>query len=598
MYPVSSTVSAVVFSLAACAYAAIGPSSNMRIVNANISPDGFERAAVLAGGTFPGPLVRGNKGDRFKMNVIDQLTDNTMLRSTSIHWHGMFMAGSSWADGPSFVTQCPIAANHSFLYDFKVPDQAGTFWYHSHLSSQYCDGLRGPMVVYDPRDPHRKLYDVDDESTIITLADWYHTPAMAAGPVPIFDSTLINGKGRYVGGPATPFFKLNVVRGLRYRLRLIAISCDPNWVFSIDGHNMTVIEADGENTKPLLVDSVQIFAGQRYSLILHANQPVRNYWMRANPNFGPTGFDGGINSGVLHYVGAPGNRDPESVQAPSVNPLLETSLRPLRDPQAPGGDGEADVVIRLELAFDLTMFLFTVNGVPFVPPTAPVLLQILSGATNAADLLPTGSVYELPANKVVELVIPGFAIGGPHPFHLHGHTFSVVRSAGSSTYNYENPVRRDVVSIGQPGDEVTIRFLTDNAGPWFLHCHIDWHLEIGLAVVFVEDMGGMAQQNPPAAWDKLCPIYDALDPSQLYNTAIPIPQGGGIVSSSSGALNSDQICGQALHVLLACNDAGHGVVSNEHSTRFRCTPGVRYLWATSQEVFTERTSVRVSTNVK
>lgn len=137
--------------------------------------------------------------------------------------------------------------------------------------------------------------------------------------------------------------------------------------------------------------------------------------MCANPNFG---FDGGINSGVLHYVGAPGNRDPESVQAPSVNPLLETSLRPLRDPQAPGGDGEADVVIRLELAFDLTTFLFTVNGVPFVPPTAPVLLQILSGATNAADLLPTGSVYELPANKVVELVIPGLAIGGPVSFWL------------------------------------------------------------------------------------------------------------------------------------------------------------------------------------
>ena len=38
----------------------------------------------------------------------------------------------------------------------------GTFWYHSHLSTQYCDGLRGPMVVYDPYDPHAHLYDVDD----------------------------------------------------------------------------------------------------------------------------------------------------------------------------------------------------------------------------------------------------------------------------------------------------------------------------------------------------------------------------------------------------------------------------------------------------
>ena len=38
----------------------------------------------------------------------------------------------------------------------------GTFWYHSHLSTQYCDGLRGAFVVYDPNDPHASLYDVDD----------------------------------------------------------------------------------------------------------------------------------------------------------------------------------------------------------------------------------------------------------------------------------------------------------------------------------------------------------------------------------------------------------------------------------------------------
>lgn len=78
------------------------------------------------------------------------------------HWHGIFQEGSNWADGVSFVTQCPITANNSFLYDFKVPDQAGTFWYHSHLSVQYCDGLRGPFVVYDPEDPLAYLYDVDD----------------------------------------------------------------------------------------------------------------------------------------------------------------------------------------------------------------------------------------------------------------------------------------------------------------------------------------------------------------------------------------------------------------------------------------------------
>lgn len=60
--------------------------------------------------------------------------------------------------------------------------------------------------------------------------------------------------------------------------------------------------------------------------------------------------------------------------------------------------------------------------------------------------------------------------------HLHGHSFDVVRVAGSDEYNYDNPVRRDVVNIGTASDNVTVRFTTDNAGPWFLHCHIDWHL--------------------------------------------------------------------------------------------------------------------------
>lgn len=38
----------------------------------------------------------------------------------------------------------------------------GTYWYHSHLSTQYCDGLRGPLIIYDPHDPHAHLYDIDD----------------------------------------------------------------------------------------------------------------------------------------------------------------------------------------------------------------------------------------------------------------------------------------------------------------------------------------------------------------------------------------------------------------------------------------------------
>ncbi|KAF9461471.1 laccase [Collybia nuda] len=501
--------------LASGVYAAIGPVADLHIVNKNISPDGFERPGVLAGETvdtasFPGPLIKGNKGDNFQLNVINGLTDPSMNTSTSIHWHGLFQKGSSWADGPVGVTQCPITSNHSFLYQFSVPDQAGTYWYHSHLSTQYCDGLRGAFVVYDPADPQANLYEIDDESTVITLADWYHVIASIAGPFPMPNSTLINGLGRTESNPNSPLAIINVVSEKRYRFRLVSISCDPNHTFSIDGHTMKIIEADGINVEPLDVDSIQIFAGQRYSFVLEANQPVGNYWIRANPNMGPGGFTNGINSAILRYSGA-ATGDP-TTKPSSTKPMLETDLHPSPNPGVPGSPVQGGVDVPLNLAVNLGADLrFRINGASFVPPSVPVLLQILSGSRTPQELLPPGSVYTLPPNKVIELSIPGGGPGSPHPFHLHGHTFDVVRSAGSSVYNYTNPVRRDVVSAGDARDNVTIRFTTDNPGPWILHCHIDWHLEAGLAIVFAEDADTVAKQSHPAAWGELCPIYDALN---------------------------------------------------------------------------------------
>ena len=249
----------------------------------------------------------------------------------------------------------------------------------------------------------------------------FHVYARTALPnIPTSQATLINGRGRYPNGPAVPLTVIRVRSGVRYRFRIIAMSCEPNFTFSIDGHNFTIIEADGQNTVPLLVDSVQIFAAQRYSVVFVANQPVGNYWIRANNDpRGIPGFDGGRNSAILRYDGAP-HTDPTTTQTPNVNPMIETNLHPLTDPAAPGIPivGKADVVLQLQLTFDPQIFKFEINGSPFIPPTVPALLQILSGAKAAQDLLPVGSYYPLPPNKVIEINIPGlpFALGGPVSF--------------------------------------------------------------------------------------------------------------------------------------------------------------------------------------
>ncbi|KAI0269357.1 laccase [Gloeopeniophorella convolvens] len=493
------------------ANASIGPKTDLRIVNKVIAPDGFERPTVLAGGTFPGPTIAGEKGDTFSVNVIDQLRDTGMDVVTSIHWHGIDQHKHNAFDGAAFVTQCPITPGDSFLYKFPVPDQAGTFWYHSHFSNQYCDGLRGVFVVRDPHDPHARLYDIDDDSTIITLADWYHylSRNQPPGP-PAFNSTLINGAGRWAGGPSTDLAVVNVEQRKRYRFRLVSISCDPNFTFSIDNHLLTIIEVDGINVQPLIVDQIQIFAGQRYSFVLNANQPVSNYWIRSLPNRDGDTTDNGVNSAILRYRGAK-REDPTTKQTGGSRPLVETNLHPLTRTRVPGKPfpGGADININLDVTINDPPSAFFVNNVTFKDPTVPVLLQILSGKKKPQELLPQGSIYPLKRGASVELTIPAGVIGGPHPIHLHGHSFYVVRSAGNSTYNFDNPVVRDVVNIGDTGDKVTIRFEADNPGPWFLHCHIDWHLSAGFAAIFAEDVPNVPSTAVISEdWEQLCPQYN------------------------------------------------------------------------------------------
>ncbi|KAG2146322.1 laccase [Suillus clintonianus] len=501
----------------------LGPKTDLIISNEVISPDGFTRSTTLAGGTFPGPIIAAQKGEHFEINVVNRLTDGEMWKSTSVHWHGIDQNGTNYADGASFVTQCPIAQNHSFLYSFEAQNQAGTYWYHSHYGTQQCDGFRGALIIYDPEDPLSYLYDVDDETTVITLADWYHVVAPVLGHIigTIGNSTLINGLGRYAGGPASELAVVSLEYGKRYRLRLIAMSCHNNFAFSIDNHNLTVIEADGELTEPLLVDSITILAGQRYSAVLTMNQPVGNYWIRALPNPPGSTFKNGQSLAILRYKGAPvaDPAVPTTKQTKSTMPLLETNLHAFINPGAPGVPGYGNADINLKMVVNNTAGVFSINDAVFMPPTVPVLLQILSGARLATDLLPLGSVYVLGANKVVELTMTQTSTnpGGPHPIHLHGHSFDVVQSAGNSSFNYVNPVRRDVVSAGLASQQMVIRWVTDNSGPWFLHCHIDWHLHAGFAVVFAESPSDTQKHlGPiPPALDDLCPIYDSLTPAQI-----------------------------------------------------------------------------------
>ncbi|XP_013420403.1 laccase-2 [Lingula anatina] len=113
---------------------------------------------------------------------------------------------------------------------------------------------------------------------------------------------------------------------------------------------------------------------------------------------------------------------------------------------------------------------------------------------------------------VVELVLvdEGFAFNANHPIHLHGHAFWVVAlqkinesitldkvkemdRKGQIPRKLTDAIRKDTVTVPDGGFTV-IRFVADNPGIWFMHCHIEYHVEIGMGLVF---QVGEPEQFPP-----------------------------------------------------------------------------------------------------
>lgn len=111
-------------------------------------------------------------------------------------------------------------------------------------------------------------------------------------------------------------------------------------------------------------------------------------------------------------------------------------------------------------------------------------------------------VLSVKLNSVVEVVIvdEGVTFDANHPFHLHGHSFRVVGlrrlatettieeiqefdRAGLLKRNLKNAPIKDTVTVPDGGYTV-IRFKADNPGYWLFHCHIEFHVEIGMALVF------------------------------------------------------------------------------------------------------------------
>ncbi|KAJ4490893.1 Fet3 protein [Lentinula aciculospora] len=483
----------------------------------NVNPDGLaDRRVIGVNNTWPPPPIDVNSTDSLVVHMT-----NSLDAATSLHHHGMFFNQTSFMDGAVGVSECGTPPGGTF--DYVVPinssGQWGTYWVHSHAGGQYVDGLRAPLVLH----PAQEVHSYDEEFTVI-LGDWYHTEhsvllqqfiniANPGGAEPIPDSALIYfaQNASYLGpiagtnpSPATSAVGFNenstlsFEPGKTYRLRIVNTSAFSMFYFWIDGHDMRIIEVDGTDTEEYPISLISLAVAQRYSILVTARNDTSSNWA-IHANFDTDMFDTvpdtlqpNITSSIT-YSSSASITDSGTVDAYfAVN---DTQLVPVEQVAAP----DATKTITLVAAFDTmddgtnhAMF----NQITYNSPLVPAILSEMTLGSNATVEEAYGPLsFVVDHFDVVDIVIQN-SDTGDHPFHLHGHKTMIVGRATDYTSddptlnppiaaNQTNPVRRDTVLI-PAGGSATLRVVADNPGVWFLHCHIEWHLEVGLAIQLVE----------------------------------------------------------------------------------------------------------------
>ncbi|GMF23380.1 unnamed protein product [Phytophthora lilii] len=367
---------------------------------------------------------------------------------TCLHWHGLKQLGTKEMDGTSGITQCHIDPNGTAVYHF-TPDKAGTFWWHSHHSTQYAYGLRGPLIVH-PSASERQSWEEDiAEEFIVQLADQYHDAPVGA---PIWDSILINNRGRY---------------------------------------NCTAAASHG------FTDSNQIGSFWMRATGLHGAP-----WTGANAEMAGDGFN--YEGLAFVYYDTGDNSEPTSERAVNESTVGEFDFTPLITTVIPTAPSDC-VILEFDLRFGLGYF--SIDGKEysnFVVPDEPPLFTIAAGL-KTEELPDSANARKIQYGKHIEVVLVN-DMSEQHPFHLHTHSPWVVGSGTASIdeirnntlppLKLEGAMARDVFTVPSCTYDATgactdvgylvLRFTADNPGVWIMHCHIDWHLDAGLAMVFVE----------------------------------------------------------------------------------------------------------------
>ncbi|BFZ21627.1 hypothetical protein BsWGS_24666 [Bradybaena similaris] len=500
-------------------------------------------------------------------------------------WHGH--AGTQRADGlfgALIVRQPPAREPHGQLYDWDLPEHV--------------------MIVHD-------WLTVDSTDRLAQLLHIREN----------LDATiLVNGMGQFKEfisqGSNTSFYtpraSFTVKPGFRYRFRVInsgILNCPLQ--LSIDNHTLTVIASDGSPVKPLARDSFSIFAGERYDFVLaaHTMSTPRNYWIRLR-GLNSCSLNNVTQTAILKYEGAGDQLPPEivtwdqageDVSYTETEPVVEQLQSLSEDDDIVLAKPDRKIFLHVDMVkvenlraynppyyTEASSALFEspqINGISSLLPPAPPLTQLgdlpeeifCNVDTVQRDCRREWCVcvhrHQLGLGELVELLI--LDDDAYHPLHLHGYKFRMVGYGkledGSELevlqkLDYQGKLNRSARgaplkdTVAAPiGGYTILRFRADNPGFWLFHCHLEFHMETGMMLIF--QVGNSSQLPRRPKYFPVCASWDF----QGYEDG----------TSSDGPGDRDNTC----HCNVTCNNNYN--VGRSSGSRCALTVNSRLLPATA-----------------
>ena len=379
-------------------------------------------------GSFLGPVIKVNKGEKVNIHV-----NNKLKEPTTLHWHGLEVDGKN-DGGPHQGIQPGDAWEPSFT----INQPAATLWYHPHFigstATQVYKGLAGLFYIEDEVSKSLNIpkeYGVNDIPLVIQDRSFNKDGSF------IYDTNMMDGavgNTIIINGSIDPTLE---VKTEKVRFRIVNGANSSNFELSLSNKNeFYQIASDGGFLEaPIKQSSIFLSPGERAEIIVDFSKyEVGTKIELKSDNKNIMTFN--INEKVEDK-----NEIPNSLT--TINRMTKEN-------------------VTKERRFELRGMghMVSINGEEF-------------------DMDIINEVGKYGETEIWTITNPATMMHSMgHPFHIHGTQFQVLTRNGKEPLP-EEMGWKDTVFIN-PDEEVKLIVRFNDIGTYMYHCHILEHEEEGM----------------------------------------------------------------------------------------------------------------------